>query len=169
MDRIIKRNEKLAFYKVGNTFYRMRGFTDFAISKNPNEYSRKYVDEETERNDIVGYNPQISFSFDRFSQDTVHTDMVNIADKELLGGDAVRQIMIVNLTEEDDDGCVASVREFSVIPDSEGSDADTYTYSGTLKANGALVFGIASTTDGWKTASFEADADEDEGENDEDE
>ena len=74
MDKILKRSEKIAFCKVGETYRRMRGFTDFSMSKNPTEYSRKYVDEESERNDVVGYNPTISFAFDRFSDDTVHAE-----------------------------------------------------------------------------------------------
>ena len=155
MDKIIKRNEKLAFYKVNSTYKRMRGFTEFAMNKNPKEYQRKYIDEETQRNDIVGYNPSISFSFDRFSEDDVHTDMVAIADNEKVGSGAVRSIMIVDTSKTTEgSGCSAQLREFSVIPDSEGNDTDTYTYSGTLKANGDLKFGYATSTDNWQTAEF---------------
>lgn len=157
MDKILKRSEKLAFYSVDDTYTRMRGFTDFSMSKNPSEYSRRYVDEDSERNDVVGYNPSISFSFDRFSDDAVHTDMVAIADNELLGADAVRSIMIVDLSRKSGDGYYAQQRDFSVVPDSEGSDSDTYTYSGTLKANGAVLTGTATTFDGWQTAEFNAE------------
>lgn len=157
MDKILKRSEKLAFYSVDDTYTRMRGFTDFSMSKNPTEYSRRYVDEGSERNDVVGYNPSISFSFDRFSDDAVHTDMVAIADNELLGADAVRSIMIVDLSRKSGDGYYAQRRDFSVVPDSEGSDSDTYTYSGTLKANGAVLTGTATTFDGWQTAEFNAE------------
>ena len=99
MDKILKRSDKVAYYKVGDKYVRMRGFTDFSMSKNPTEYSRKYVDEESERNDVVGNNPSVSFAFDRFSEDAVHADMVSIADNEAVGADAVRSIVIVDMTE----------------------------------------------------------------------
>lgn len=155
MDKILKRSDKKAFYEVGGKFMRMRGFTDFSMSKNPTEYSRKYVDEISERNDVVGYNPSISFAFDRFSDDEVHADMVSIADNEAVGNDAVRSILLVDTSEETENGFKAQKREFAVIPDSEGNDSDTYTYSGTLKANGAIVRGFATTNDNWQTVTFE--------------
>lgn len=156
MDKIIKRNDKVAFMELkGNpdTYVRMRGFTEFSLSKNPKEYSRKYIDEQTERNDVVGYSPSISYSFDKFSDDEVHTELVEITDSEKIGEDAVRKIIIVDLGGEDSNK-VAYQREWSVIPDSEGNDTDTYTYSGTLKANGEIKKGTATTTDGWQTCTF---------------
>ncbi len=154
MDRILKRSEKLAFYEVGGVYKRMRGFTDFTMSKNPTEYTRKYVDEASERNDIVGYNPSIAFSFDRFSDDDVHTDITQISDTEAFGADAVRSIVIVDTTAEGESGFSAQKRDFSIIPDSEGKDSDTYTYSGTMKANGEIVSGYAKTDDDFLTVTF---------------
>ena len=53
----------------------------------------------------------------------------------------------------------AVLREWTVIPDGEGNDADTYTYSGSLKANGEIVIGTASSDDNWLTCTFtKADA-----------
>lgn len=157
MDKILKRSDKLAFYDIDGTYTRMRGFTDFSMSKNPTEYSRKYVDEQSERNDVVGYNPSIAFAFDRFSQDPVHSDMVAIADGEKVGADAVRSIVIVDTTDETESGFSAQKRSFTVIPDSEGSDSDTYTYSGSLKANGVISVGYATTDDDWQTVTFVAE------------
>ncbi len=157
MDKILKRSDKLAFYEIDGTFVRMRGFTDFTMSKNPTEYTRKYVDEASERNDIVGYNPSISFAFDRFSDDSVHTDMVAISDREAFGAEAVRGIVIVDTTNEGENGFSAQKRNFSVIPDTEGNDSDTYTYSGTLKANGEIILGYATTADDWQTVTFSAE------------
>ncbi len=157
MDKILKRSDKLAFYEIDGTYKRMRGFTDFSMSKNPTEYTRKYVDEKSERNDVVGYNPSIAFAFDRFSDDAVHTDMVSIADSEAVGADAVRSIVIVDTTKETEDGFAAFKRDFAVIPDSEGNDSDTYTYSGSLKANGAILSGYATTEDDWQTVTFTAE------------
>ena len=61
----------------------MRGFTELSINKNPVEYSRRYIDEKTERNDVVGYAPSISYSFDKFSEDAVHNDIISVADDEI--------------------------------------------------------------------------------------
>lgn len=157
MDKILKRSDKLAFYEINGTYTRMRGFTDFSMSKNPTEYTRKYVDEKSERNDVVGYNPSISFAFDRFSEDEVHSDMVAIADGESVGAEAVRSIVIVDTTKEKNNGFAAQKRDFAVIPDSEGNDSDTYTYSGSLKANGAIISGSAETDDDWQTVTFTAE------------
>lgn len=154
MDEILKRSEKLSFYEVDGVFYRMRGFTEFSVRKNPKEYSRKYVDEKTTRKDVVGYEPSVSFAFDRFSDNEVHTDMVAISDKELISSDAVRNILIVDLSKEENGSCPAIMRSYSVIPDTEGNDSDSYTYAGTLSANGDAVFGSAATDDGWLTAVF---------------
>lgn len=163
MDKIAKRSDKIAFYGVAgdsNTEYkRMRGFTELSVNKNPVEYSRRYIDEQTERNDVVGYAPSISYSFDKFSDDTVHNDMIKVADDELVGADAVRSIILVDLTKEDGDGEAPAVgRSWSIIPDSEGNDTDAYTYSGTLKANGDIIKGTATSTDGWQTCQFTPEA-----------
>lgn len=154
VDKILKRSDKLAFYCVEDTYTRMRGFTEFSMSKNPTEYSRKYVDEQTERNDVVGYSPSVSFSFDKFSEDPVHLDMVEIADSEAVGADAVRSIVIVDTTKQMGDGYYAQKRDFSVIPDAEGNDSEAYTYSGSLKANGEVVTGTATSEDNWQTVTF---------------
>lgn len=159
MDKISKRSDKVAFYGVvngSNTDYkRMRGFTELSINKNPVEYSRRYIDEKTERNDVVGYAPSISYSFDKFSDDAVHTDIIKVADDELVGTDAVREIILVDLTNSVSGGGHNAVRrKWSVIPDSEGNDTDAYTYSGTLKANGDIEKGTATSEDDWQTCTF---------------
>ncbi len=160
MDKISKRSDKLAFFgedKV-STFTRMRGFTEFSMSKNPVEYSRRYIDEQTERNDVVAYAPSISYSFDRFAGDSVHDQLVDIADNEKVGADAVRYIVIVDLSDEAEQKS-AYMREWTVIPDGEGDDVDAYTYSGSLKANGEIVAGTAVSDDNWQTITFtESDA-----------
>jgi len=158
MDKILKREDKLAFMALtenADTFMRMRGFTEFSMNKNPIEYSRRYIDEKTERNDVVGYSPSVSYSFDKFSGDAVHNALVKIADSETVGGDAVRSILIVDMSTEGENKA-AYCRSWSVIPDSEGDDSDAYTYSGTLKANGGITEGTASTTDNWQTCTFVA-------------
>lgn len=156
MNGISKRSEKVAFLGIGSDsseFTRMRGFTEFSLSKNPVEYSRRYIDEKTERSDVVAYAPSISYSFDRFSNDDVHKDIINITDMEKIGVDAMRNIVIVDLSGNSAEKN-AILRKWSVIPDTEGNDADTYTYSGTLKACSEIIVGTASSDDNWFTCSF---------------
>ncbi len=158
MSEIVKRYKKLAFYGVptadgegGYTFYRMKGFDEISTSKNPREYSRQYVDEEFEQTDVVGYNPSITFGFDRFSGDAVHADIIEIFDGEKVGADAVRPIIMVDMA---DDNALAIKRDFSVIAENEGSGLEAYKYSGTFRVKGASVFGTATSNDGWQTCTF---------------
>ncbi len=159
MSAVVKRCKKLAFYGVpaGNdenaeyTFYRMKGFDDITTSKNPREYSRQYVDEEFEQTDVVGYNPSISFGFDRFTGDAVHSDLVDIFNREKVGQDAIRPIVMVDL---ESDEKTAIMREFSVVAENEGSGTDLYKYSGSFRVKGEKVFGTAQSADDWQTCSF---------------
>lgn len=157
---ILKRSDKLAFYGVPSeggeyTYHRMKGFTSLSTSKNPKEYSRQYVDEDSERTDVVGYSPSLSFNFDRAKDNAVHDDIIGIYDGEKLGADAVRPIVIVDITETEGN---AVCRTFSIIPDSEGDGTDAYTYSGTFRAAGEKQLGTATSEDGWKTITFTSDA-----------
>ncbi|MBE7024236.1 MAG: hypothetical protein IJ285_06305 [Clostridia bacterium] len=155
MSEIVKRYKKLAFYGVpeGDTvvFYRMKGFDDISTSKNPREYSRQYVDEEFEQTDVVGYNPSISFGFDRFSDDLVHEDLIRIFDNEKVGADAVRTIIMVDMADETKS---AVKRDFAVIAENEGSGVEAYKYSGSFRVKGEKVFGTASSDDDWQTCTF---------------
>lgn len=158
---IQERHKVLAFYGVPSTgqagyvWTRMKYFTSISTSKNPIEHNRKYVDEATQRNDVVGYDTSISYAFDKYTGDQVLTDIVNIHNKELTGEAAIRPILIVDTF----DGS-ASTRNYAVIPDAEGDDANIYTYSGNFKANGELSFGTATTTDNWVHITFTADEDQ---------
>lgn len=78
-EKLVKRSQKVAFYGVPGedsaTYHRMTGFTEFSKTSNPKEYNRQYVDEDFERNDITGYNPEFSYAFDLFENNAVHTDI----------------------------------------------------------------------------------------------
>lgn len=55
---MVGRHQRLAFLDVegeGTTYTRMTGFTSLSEGKEATEYSRQYVDEATERTDVVGY------------------------------------------------------------------------------------------------------------------
>lgn len=155
MSAVVKRCKKLAFYGVpqegGYVFYRMKGFDEITTSKNPREYSRQYVDEEFEQTDVVGYNPSVSFGFDRFLDDAVHDDIASIFNNESIGSDAVRPIIMVDLASEEKS---AIKRDFAVVAESEGSGVDLYKYSGTFRVKGEKVEGTAVSEDDWQTCSF---------------
>ena len=152
MSNLVPRHKMLAFYGVpgtgqsGYVFQRMQFFTDLGLTKNPNEYSRKYVDEATERTDITAYAPAIGYAFDKHRDNMVLTDIVSITDGEKLGSDAVRPIVWV-----DTETGKGFMRNYTVIPDSEGDDSQVYTYSGTFKANGELTEVTATSADNWMT------------------
>lgn len=156
---MIKRSEKLAFMEIRNgetvTYERMTGFTEFSLSKNPKEYSRKYIDEDMERSEVVSYSPSVSYKFDTDPENNVHKLLCNVADHELIGEAAECNIIIADISSLDASGkAKAIMRRFSVIPQSEGDDKDTYTVSGALKACGSKKFGLASTSDNWQTVTF---------------
>lgn len=148
---LVTRPKKLSFWQLPNgSFQRMEGFTDLSYSQNPKEYSRQYVDEEFERTDIVGYAPSISYSFDRYSGNKVLDDIVKITENEYIGDLMKRTIVTVDLSTG---GviCPAKMRDFAVIPDTNGDTTDCLTYSGNFKAKGLLIDCTATSDDDWQT------------------
>lgn len=149
-----KRCDKVAFMGVDGKYYRMTNFTEIATSKNPKEYTRQYVDEEFERGNVVGYSPSISYSFDYDTENPVHNLLKEIIDNELIGDEAVVEIIMADIDDPEGKNSAIS-RKWSVIPDSEGSSLDAYTYSGSFRANGEKEFVQVISADGWKTITKE--------------
>ena len=155
--KIKKRHEILAFYGItyeneGSTitaYKRMTKFTQLTQNKNPIEYSRQYIDEAYQFSDVVGYAPTIDYAFDAHTNNEVQQDIINITNGEYLGSEAVRQILVVDTNTGD-----AVLRSYSVIPSTEGDNANIYTYSGSFKANSAPTFGEAETLSDWQQATF---------------
>ena len=144
---LVKRNRKVAFYKVGDKFIRMTGFTAMSKSANPKEYARQYVDETGEITDVTGYSPSIEYTFDQYTNNEVHKDIVEITEDEKTGSDAVREIVIVDMTSpvgENNNEFEARKRLFAIIPGTDGDNADTYSYTGTLKSKSSSIKGIAT-------------------------
>ena len=112
--KLVKRSDKVSFLgcvKDGSeTFNRMRGFTTLSSSKNPTEYSRRYVDEEFETTDVTGYSPSIDFGFDQYTGDVVHEEMVDILDNEKLGTEARRNIVTVDFSKSTGEGNYNAVK-----------------------------------------------------------
>lgn len=138
---LVQRYQRVAFMNTGTrevpVWQRMQGFSTFSESKSTKEYSRQYVDEQTERSDVSGYSTEISFTFDRYSPYKVHDTIAEMIDGEKLGTDCHVEILTVDLFTKDETGnCKARYREYAVIPDNAGDSTDAMTYSGTLKAAG---------------------------------
>ena len=147
--KLVGRHERLSFMKVENdTYTRMTGFTSLGESKESKEYSRQYVDEATERTDVVGYATGVEYEFDRHTNTPVHEKLAQIADDEILTVDLFEPVG------SDDKVCKARLRTYSVIPDASGDGTDALIYSGTLKAAGEITHGTATSADGWQTCNF---------------
>lgn len=161
---IVKRSDKVAFYGVPSAggeiiYHRMKGFTELTTSKNASEYSRQYVDEEFETTTTSRYSPSISYAYDEYVGDDVQADIIRITDHETIGSDAIREIVLVNFSDgEEQKGYAAMKRPFAVIPDSEGGSMDAYTYSGTFKSAGEKVSGTAIYDETAETITFTVNA-----------
>lgn len=154
---MIKRSKRVAFMNVGTgdtaKLVRMRGFSSLSESKSAKEYARQYVDEDSERSDVVGYATQIGYSFDRHSPFSVHERIAEIADGEKTGGDTHVEIVTVDLFTDGEEK-TARKRTYAVIPDTTGDGTDALVYSGNFRAVGDLVIGTATSADKWETATF---------------
>lgn len=151
---IVARHKKVAFFGVIGSdgtekFMRMPKFTALTQNKNPSEYSRQYVDEPFQQTDVTGYSPSISYAFDLHRNCEVQQDIASITDNELIGDDAVRNIVTVDI----DEG-TATKRPYAVIPTTEGDNINVYTHSGDFKCKGEMIRGTATSTDGWQTITF---------------
>lgn len=127
------------------TYHRMRGFTSLSESKNPIEYSRKYVDEAFETTDVTGMSASYDFSFDMLTPNEVLADMAGIIDGEKLGSEAIREFISVDFHKPVTGGGYEAVkRSFSIIGSTVGDGTDALTYSGTLRVQSAKIKGVAT-------------------------
>ena len=68
---LVIRSKKVAFMqctsdKTAGTYTRMTKFTSMSRSANPNEYSRKYIDEDGQVTDVTGFSPSYAYAFDQY-------------------------------------------------------------------------------------------------------
>lgn len=157
-NRLAIRSEWASFMNTGTaimpTWSRIgEGFTDFELTYSANEYTAHYIHEKTERTAITGYAPEFSFTCDVFTQDPVIREIMKVVDDELIGTEAVREIVSCNLYEPingQTDTYPAFTRKWSIIPGSKGSGVDALILSGTFSAFGDSVRGTFNT----KTLTF---------------
>lgn len=129
------------------TYTRMQGFTEGGKSLNAQTYDRRYIDEKTERSTVTGYSTSIGYNFDRIVGNAIHEKIANVHDNELVGETV--QILTVNTKTND-----ARLRNYSVIPDTDGDSTDAYTYSGEFHADGDITEGTATVSADGLTATF---------------
>ena len=154
---LIKRSKRVSFMNVGTAekpqYVRMQGFTSMSENKSATEYSRQYVDEDSERTDVVGYATQLAYSLDRHAPFSVHEKIAQITDDELTGSEAHVEIVTVDLFSPGSQK-EARKRTYAVIPDTTGDGTDALIYSGNFRAVGDMVKGVASSSDNWQTVTF---------------
>lgn len=157
MATLVKRSDKLAFLQVSGEYKRMTGFTALTTNKNPKEYTRQYVDEDFENTDVTGYSPSIDFTFDQYTDSTVHEAIVTLLNNDTIGTPAIVSILTVDKSDEISTGVYnAWTRDYAVIGGTEGDSMDAYTYSGTLKVKGSRVTGTATLDTTEAIATFTA-------------
>ena len=162
MPKIVGRHQRVAFMNIAPAegeanYQRMTNFTTMTNSKNPKEYSRRYVDKESEDTDVVGYAPATEYSFDRHTDTAVHERIAKVHDGELTGSDALVDILIVDLFSADEQGaCVARKRTYAIIPDADGDGTDALIYTGSFKSKSDVEIGKATVSEDGKTATYTA-------------
>lgn len=140
--KLVSRSEYLSFMDTGTSdspaFNLMgEGFTSLSESKNPKEYSRQYINESTERTDVVGYAPSIAYSLDTYTNNPVIAKICKVTDEELRGTDAQVDIVSVNTYETASAGAYpAYKRRYAIIPDGKGDGTDALVYTGNFRAVG---------------------------------
>lgn len=153
--KLVGRHKRVAFMDINGTLTRMTGFTSLSEGKESKDYSRQYVDESTERKDVVGYATSVDYEFDRYTNDPVCERLSEIADDEVVGTDAQVDIVIVDLfTVDAKSQAIARKRTYSVIPDTSGDGTDALIYSGSFSAASEIIKGYAISEDDWKTCTF---------------
>jgi len=148
MVKLIKRSKWRSFMDVGEAAVPAlalmgEGFTQLEESKNPVEYSRKYVHEDSERTDVVGFAPSVAYAVDAHTDNPVIKKIIDAHEQELTGEDAHVDIVSVNLFEEGVPigSFVAYKRTYAIIPDSKAGDT-ALTYSGTFKCVSEKAKGV---------------------------
>lgn len=157
---LILRTDVVSFMGIGDTFYRMKGFTELPTSKETEEYSRKYVDEKSKRTSVTEMTSTTDFTLDRYKDNPVHNRIQEVFDKEQLADDATVDIVVVDFGKEIEGQkgkYYAIKRNHTIVPDSEGDGTGAFQYSGSFKANGPLIEGYAELEEGdseWLTIKF---------------
>lgn len=146
---IVLRAKRKYFMGITNgsttTYQLITNCTDFSESKNTTTYEAKYVEDSHTTTYTTGMSSSITYSFDLHTPDEVNADLAMISDDEVIGDEAVREIIQVDFHKPvTGGGYEARKRRFTVVPDASGSGTDALVYSGTLSAEGEAIKGVAT-------------------------
>ena len=123
------------------------GFTDFTENKNPREYSRQYIHESSERTDLIGFAPSVTYAFDVYDADAVQETLLEIMLSEAVGDAAAVEVVTAFLHKNLGGSRVEAVkRSYTVCPAKLGAGNEALICSGTLKARGDGVRGEFDTS-----------------------
>ena len=126
------------------------GFTNLTEAKNPQEYSRKYVSDKSERTDVVGFSNQIDYTTDTYTENKVINRIIEVTDEEKTGTDA--HVDILNVNKFANSGTDAAPkykaykRRYAIIPNQKGEGTDALIYSGSFRAAGDVIPGTFNGT-----------------------
>ncbi|MBQ7982114.1 MAG: hypothetical protein IJ302_00980 [Clostridia bacterium] len=125
------------------------GFTDFTENKNPKEYARQYIHEATERTDLVGFAPSVTYAVDVYEADAVQEKLMAMTTEEAVGADAVVTVVTAFLYRAGsaENRVRAIRRRYTVCPARLGTGTDALICSGTLKACGEAEIGEMDTAE----------------------
>lgn len=144
LGNLMMRHEGKCFYGLPDgDIVRMEGYTTLDEDVSPEEYARKYVDCKSQTVDVVGYNTVMNFEFDRFVDNLVHDDMVDLYERKVIGTSARRDIYYVDFTHPVEGGYWTSKITCSVIMGGKGASTEAMKYTGALKGAEEPVFGVA--------------------------
>lgn len=156
---IVKRADRQHYMNTGTTESPIwsligEGFTEFMETKNPINYSRRYIHEITKRTDVTGYAPEIDYELEVYAGNAVIDKIRLITDRELVGEEARVDIIAVDLFDvTSTEGVYHAVkRTYSVIPDECGEGTDALCYTGTMKAVSDIITGTFVKASGVFTA-----------------
>ncbi len=142
---MVSRNAMRSYMDCGGVYQEIgEGFTEFCENKNPREYARQYIHEASERTDLVGFAPSVTYAFDVYQKDPVQEMLFAAAAQEWVGAAANVTVVTAFLHQPAAvSGAYAAVRRtYTVCPAKLGNGTDALVCSGTLKACGGPEQGI---------------------------
>ena len=119
------------------------------FSENPNAQTEdtKYINSASEKTDTVSYKPQYSFECDLMYTDPTIKAIYDIAKDRKIGSDAVRDFLIVDEFDKDEDDKMTARREQLAVAVSSIDGDKKMTMSGNLNGQGDGVKGKFGNAD----------------------
>lgn len=144
------------FMNTSEGIKKLEGFSEFGLDSGAQSYIRKYFSEKQKSVDITESLPEISYAFDRMTENRVHNELSCIADQGLIGKDAVKEFVFVDFSKGV--GRHPALMQSFVVKSSERFGKDGFlTYSGKLIAKDKLKNGHFILNDDLKSGEFIAE------------